>query len=135
MTLLRKIDHLGIAVRSLEEALPKWTQGLGFRLLRTEVVEGQKVKVAVLEDESEHIELLEPTSPDSPVAKFLESRGEGIHHTCFLVEDIRATLATLKERGFRLVNETPVQGAGGCLVAFLHPKSTSGSLIEIKEIP
>lgn len=133
MTLLKRIDHLGIAVASLEESVPTWTDGLGFALLRYETVEEQKVRVAVLSDDQQHVELLEPTSEDSPIARFLAKRGPGIHHTCFEVDDIVATLATLKERGFKLIDETPRIGAGGCKIAFVHPKSCDGSLIEIKE--
>ena len=130
---LKKIDHLGIAVESIEEALPIWVDGMGLKFLREEVVEDQKVKVAVLADEAEHVELLEPISDDSPVAKFLKKRGPGIHHTCFLVENIKDSLKELKAKGFRLVDEEPRIGAGGCLIAFVHPKSCGGTLIELKE--
>ena len=86
--MLKKIDHLGIAVNSIEEALPIWVDAMGLKYLREEIVESQKVRVAVLDNGNEHVELLEPTSEDSPIAKFLAKRGPGIHHSCFLVDDI-----------------------------------------------
>ena len=128
-----KLEHIGIATRALDDALIFWRDALGLELTHTEVVEEQKVRVAMLPVGEARIELLEPTSSDSPVAKFLEKRGAGIHHIAVRVDDIRATLLRLKENGARLIDETPRQGAGGCLVAFVHPSSANGVLLELVE--
>ncbi|HEX8846278.1 MAG TPA: methylmalonyl-CoA epimerase [Pyrinomonadaceae bacterium] len=128
-----KIEHIGIATRALDDALSFWRDALGLELTHTEVVEEQKVRVAMLPVGEPRIELLEPTSDDSPVAKFLEKRGAGIHHIAVRVQDIRATLQRLKEKGARLIDETPRTGAGGCLVAFIHPSSANGVLLELVE--
>ena len=125
------LDHIGIAVRSLESA--KIYELLGLSVQHTEVVETQKVKTAFLSVGDSNLELLEPTSPDSPIAKFIEKRGEGIHHICLRVENIEAHLERLKAEGYRLVNESPVPGAHGCRVAFLHPSAGNGVLIELSE--
>ncbi|HEX7152558.1 MAG TPA: methylmalonyl-CoA epimerase [Thermoanaerobaculia bacterium] len=126
-----KLDHIGIAVRSLEVA--KIYQSLGLDIQHTEIVETQRVKTAFLSVGDSNLELLEPTSPDSPIAKFIEKRGEGIHHLCFRVDDIEAQLAKLKAEGYRLINEAPVPGAHGCRVAFLHPAAGNGVLIELSQ--
>jgi methylmalonyl-CoA/ethylmalonyl-CoA epimerase len=126
-----KLDHIGIAVRSLDAA--KIYELLGLAIQHTEVVETQRVKTAFLSVGDSNLELLEPTSPDSPIAKFIEKRGEGIHHLCFRVDDIEAHLERLKAAGYRLVNESPVPGAHGCRVAFLHPSAGNGVLIELSE--
>ena len=128
-----KIEHIGIATRTLDDALSFWRDALGLKVVHTEVVEEQKVRVAMLPVGEPRIELLEPTSEDSPVAKFLEKRGAGIHHIAVRVDDIRATLERLKESGARLIDETPRTGAGGCLVAFVHPSSANGVLLELVE--
>jgi len=128
-----KIEHLGIATRAIDEALEFWRDTLGLEVLETEEVAEQKVRVAMLPLGESRVELLEPTSEDSPIAKFLEKRGPGIHHIAVRVEDIRAALAILKERGARLIDETPRVGAGGCLVAFIHPSSAGGVLLELVE--
>jgi len=128
-----KINHLGIAAKSIEEALRFWTDGLGLENVHTEVVEDQKVRVAMLPVGESRIELLEPTSEDSPISKFLEKRGGGIHHIAIEVEDINAALARLKAQGVRLIDESPRVGAEGCLVAFVHPASTNGVLLELVE--
>jgi methylmalonyl-CoA/ethylmalonyl-CoA epimerase len=128
-----KIEHIGIATRRIDEAVVFWRDALGLSLEATEVVEEQGVRVAMLPIGESHVELLEPTSEDSPVAKFLEKRGPGIHHIAVRVDDIRATLARLKEEGARLIDETPRVGAGGCLVAFVHPSSANGVLLELVE--
>ena len=128
-----KIEHIGIATRTLDEALSFWRDALGLQVVHTEVVEEQKVRVAMLPVGEPRIELLEPTSEDSPVAKFLEKRGAGIHHIAVRVDDIRATLERLKDSGARLIDETPRVGAGGCLVAFVHPSSANGVLLELVE--
>jgi methylmalonyl-CoA/ethylmalonyl-CoA epimerase len=125
------LDHIGIAVRSLEIA--KIYRDLGLTIDHVETVETQKVKTAFLSVGDANLELLEPTSPDSPIAKFIEKRGEGIHHLCFRVDDIDAHLERLKAEGYRLINEHPVPGAHGCRVAFLHPAAGNGVLIELSE--
>jgi methylmalonyl-CoA epimerase len=126
-----RLDHIGIAVRSLDSA--KIYEDLGLTIDHVEVVETQRVKTAFLSAGDSNLELLEPTSPDSPIAKFIEKRGEGIHHICLRVDDIEAQLADLKAKGYRLINETPVPGAHGCRVAFLHPAAGNGVLIELSE--
>jgi methylmalonyl-CoA/ethylmalonyl-CoA epimerase len=126
-----KIDHLGIATNGLDEALKFWRDALGLELKDIETVEDQKVKVAMLPVGESRIELLEATSEDSPIAKFLQKRGAGIHHIAVRVDDIRATLSRLKESGARLIDEEPRTGAGGCLVAFVHPSATNGVLLEL----
>lgn len=126
-----KLDHIGIAVRSLDSA--KIYEDVGLTIEHVEVVETQRVKTAFLSVGDSNLELLEPTSPDSPIAKYIEKRGEGIHHICLRVDDIEAHLANLKAKGYRLVNEAPVPGAHGCRVAFLHPSAGNGVLIELSE--
>jgi methylmalonyl-CoA epimerase len=126
-----KIDHLGIATKGIEEALKFWSKSLGLENIHTEVVEDQKVRVAMLPIGESRVELLEPTSDDSPISKFLEKRGGGIHHIAVRVDDIEASLAKLKENGMRLIDETPRIGAEGCLVAFVHPSSSGGVLLEL----
>jgi len=126
-----KINHLGIATNGIDEALKFWSDALGLENVHTEVVEDQKVRVAMLPVGESRIELLEPTSEDSPISKFLEKRGGGIHHIAVEVEDIWAALAKLKASGMRLIDETPRIGAENCLVAFVHPASTGGVLLEL----
>ena len=126
-----KINHIGIAVKNLENAIPFYRDQLGMEFEGTEEVTEQKVRVAFLKVGESRIELLEPTAPDSPVAKFLEKNGEGIHHLAYEVEDIEAALAELKEKEVRLIDEKPRHGAHGSLIAFLHPKATGGVLTEI----
>ena len=129
-----KIDHLGVAVRSLDEALGIYgALGIVETPGAREDVGGQKVRVAFLPVGESRIELLEPTSEDSPVAKFLAKRGPGIHHVCFAVEHLEAALAELAGKGFRLIHTSPVPGAGGKRVAFLHPDAGDGVLIELAE--
>ena len=126
-----KINHLGIATKGIDEALTFWSDALGLDNVHTEVVEDQKVRVAMLPLGESRIELLEPTSDDSPISKFLEKRGGGIHQIAIEVTDIEASLAQLKEKGMRLIDESPRIGAGGCLVAFVHPSSANGVLLEL----
>lgn len=126
-----KVDHIGIATRQIDVALALWRDALGLQVDFTEEVKEQGVRVAMLPIGETHIELLEPLSENSPVGKFLEKRGPGIHHVAIQVTDIRATLALLKEKGTRLIDETPRTGAGGCLVAFVHPASANGVLLEL----
>ena len=126
-----RLDHIGIAVRSLEKATV-W-KDLGLEVEHLEVVESQKVRTAFLSVGDSNIELLEPTGPDSTIAKFIDRRGEGIHHVCLRVDDIEAHLERLVAKGYRLINDTPVPGAHGCRVAFLHPAAGNGVLIELSE--
>jgi methylmalonyl-CoA epimerase len=129
----KKIAHVAIAVRNLDAAVRTYTELLGFRLLGTETVESEKVRVAFLAIGESRLELLEPTAPSSPVAKFLETHGEGIHHIAFEVEDIEGRLAALKRANAQLIHETPKAGAGGHRIAFLHPRTAHGVLIELCE--
>lgn len=126
-----KIDHIGIATRELKEATAVWRDALGLRVEFTEDVAEQGVRIAMLPMGETHIELLEPLTQESPVGKFLEKRGPGIHHIAIRVDDIQAAIGQLKEKGARLIDETPRIGAGGCLVAFIHPSSTNGVLLEL----
>ena len=125
------LDHIGIAVRSIEDA--RVYRALGLDVDHVETVDSQGVKTAFLSVGDSNLELLEPTSDDSPVGKFIARRGEGIHHICLRVDDIDAHLERLKGEGFRLINENPVPGAHGCRVAFLHPAAGNGVLIELSE--
>ena len=127
-----KIDHLGVAVHSIDGALDVY-RALGLEEEKREPVPSQKVVAAFLRIGESRIELLEPTADDSPVARFLARRGEGIHHVCFAVEDLDAALVELSSRGFRLIHSRPVDGADGKRVAFLHPDAGHGVLIELSE--
>jgi methylmalonyl-CoA/ethylmalonyl-CoA epimerase len=126
-----KINHLGIATKGIDEALAFWEDALGLENIHTEVVEDQKVRVAMLPIGESRIELLEPISEDSPISKFLEKRGGGIHHIAVEVDDIMTALQNLKDKGMRLIDETPRIGAENCLVAFVHPSTTGGVLLEL----
>lgn len=128
-----KIDHLGIAVNSIDQGKDFWTQALGLDFEGTETVTEQKVTTAFLPVGESEVELLESTSPDGPIAKYLEKKGEGIQHVAFRVENLEEALAELKEKGIRLIDEKPRNGAGGARIAFLHPKSTNGVLVELCE--
>jgi methylmalonyl-CoA/ethylmalonyl-CoA epimerase len=128
-----KIDHIGIAVTRIDQSKNFWTDILGLSLEGTETVEEQKVTTAFLPVGESEVELLESTSPDGPIARYLEKKGEGIQHVAFRVENIEAALAELKEKGVRLIDETPRRGAGGAKIAFLHPKATNGILVELSE--
>lgn len=128
--MLNKIDHIGVAVKSLEESL-KFYEALGITPYHTEEVQSQKVKVAFLKVGESNIELLEPTSEDSPVAKHIDKKGEGMHHICYDVTDIFAVLKELKKHGVRLIDEEPKKGAHHKVIAFVHPKSTNGVLTEL----
>lgn len=130
---MSQIDHIGIAVKSIVEATRLYTEGLGLSLVHTETVESQGVRVAFLPIGESLVELLEPLTPESAVGRFLEKRGEGIHHLCIEVEDLEATLARLREQGTQLLNEQPVLGAEGKLVAFVHPRSAHGVLLELSQ--
>jgi methylmalonyl-CoA/ethylmalonyl-CoA epimerase len=128
-----KIDHLGIAVNSIEEAKKLFHDILGLKFEGTETVQEQKVTTAFFPVGDSEVELLESTAPDGPIAKYLEKRGEGIQHIAFRVDNLEEALAELKDKGIRLIDEKPRQGAGGAKIAFLHPKSTHGVLIELSE--
>lgn len=128
-----KIDHLGIAVSSIDEKKKFWTDALGLRFEGTETVEAQKVTTAFLPVGESEVELLESTADDGPVARYIEKKGEGIQHVAFRVENIDNALAELKEKGVRLIDQEPRKGAGGARIAFLHPKATSGVLVELCE--
>jgi methylmalonyl-CoA epimerase len=127
------IDHLGIAVPSIEEALAFYRDALGLEVAATETVADQGVNVAMLPVGESRVELLEATGPDTPVGKFLARRGPGLHHICYRVPDIRAALDRLRAAGARLIDEEPRVGAGGHLVAFVHPSATGGVLVELAE--
>jgi len=131
--LIRAIDHLGIAVESLEKGLSLWHERLGVPPSHEETVVDQGVRTAFLPVGPVRLELLEPTGPDTPVGRFLARRGPGFHHVCFLVDDLGAALESLARNGVRLVDERPRPGAGGGRIAFLHPSSTDGLLVELKE--
>lgn len=128
--MIQKIDHLGIAVKSLEETIPYYENSLGLKCEGIEEVASQKVRTAFFEAGDVHLELLEPTDPESPIAKFLESRGEGIHHIAFATDNIEGQLEQASASGVRLIHEVPFEGAAKKWVAFLHPKSTHGVLTE-----
>jgi len=126
-----KVDHIGIATPTIAEGLEIWRDALGFEPDSTEEVAEQGVRVCMLPVGDTHVELLEPLSTESAVGRFLSKRGPGIHHIAIEVRDIKASLAELKQKGARLIDETPRVGARGCLVAFIHPSSTNGVLLEL----
>ncbi|MCP3921003.1 MAG: methylmalonyl-CoA epimerase [Desulfobacterales bacterium] len=126
-----KIDHLGIAVNSIEEGKSFWKDVLGLEFEGAETVEEQKVTTAFFPVGESEVELLESTSPDGPVAKYIEKKGQGMQHVAFRVENIEEALAELKEKGIKLIDQTPRIGAGGAKIAFLHPKATAGVLVEL----
>jgi methylmalonyl-CoA/ethylmalonyl-CoA epimerase len=129
--MLQKISHIGIAVASIEDAVPYYRDVLGMTFEGTEVVAEQKVKVAFFAVGESRIELLEATSPDSPVAKFLEKNGPGVHHLAYEVDDLEQRLAQLKAEGVRMIDERPRMGAHHTRIAFLHPKASGGVLTEL----
>ncbi len=128
---ITKIDHLGIAVKSIDAGKTFWSDVLGLAFEGSETVETQKVTTAFFPVGESEVELLESTSPDGPVAKYIEKKGEGIQHIAFRVENIEEALQELKDKGVRLIDETPRIGAGGAKIAFLHPKATAGVLVEL----
>lgn len=129
--MLKKIDHIGIAVKDLEKALCFYRDQVGLELAGIEEIEEQKVKVAFLPVGESKLELLETTDPTGPVGTFIEKKGEGFHHISFLVDDLETRLEQLKARGVELIDQKPRRGAGGAKIAFLHPRSTGGILIEL----
>jgi methylmalonyl-CoA/ethylmalonyl-CoA epimerase len=130
---IKKVDHIGIAVSSLKESLPFYTDILQLELLGIEEVESQKVKVAFIKAGETKLELLEPTSQDSAIAKYIEKRGQGIHHVALGVESIEERIHDLRTNGIRMIDDEPRMGAGGASIAFLHPKSTGSVLYELCE--
>lgn len=128
-----KVDHIGIAVKNLEESLAFYRDILGLECQGTEVVEEQKVKVAFLPIGDTEVELLESTSEDGPIAKFIEKNGEGIQHIAFKVDNIQEAIAYMQEKGMKMIDEQPRYGAGGAKIAFVHPKSTNRVLVELSE--
>ena len=128
-----KIDHLGIAVNSIDNGKNFWTDVMGLKFEGSETVEEQSVTTAFFPVGESEVELLESTAPDGPIARYLEKKGEGIQHVAFRVENIQAALSELKEKGIRLIDEKPRIGAGGARIAFLHPKSINGVLVELCE--
>lgn len=129
--MMEKIDHIGIAVSNLDEALKVYADAFGLEVGGTEVVEDQKVKIAFIQIGESRIELLESTDPEGPIAKHIEKRGEGIQHIALGVSDIESTLQAMKDKGVRLIDEKPRIGAGEAKIAFLHPKATKGVLLEL----
>ncbi|HMM22822.1 MAG TPA: methylmalonyl-CoA epimerase [Selenomonadales bacterium] len=128
-----KVDHIGIAVKNLEEAKKFYTETLGMTALGEETVEEQKVKVCFIPCGDSEVELLESTSPDGPIAKFIEKNGEGIQHIALRVDNVENALADLKAKGVRLIDEKPRYGAGGASISFIHPKATGGILLELSQ--
>lgn len=128
-----KLDHIAMAVKDLESALKPYTEALGLTVSKMEEIQGQQVRIAYLPIGDTEIELVEPTTDDSGVAKFLEKRGEGLHHICLEVDDLKATLTRLKAQGVRLIDEEPRDGGKGKRIAFVHPRSMNGVLIELTE--
>lgn len=128
-----KIDHIGIAVNSIETGKRFWKDILGLDFEGSETVEEQKVTTAFFPVGDSEVELLESIDPDGPIARYLEKKGEGIQHVAFCVDNVEASLKELKEKGIKLIDEKPRKGAGGAKIAFLHPKSTNGVLIELCE--
>ena len=126
-----KIDHLGVAVKSIDDGKNFWSDVLGLEFAGSETVEAQKVTTAFFPVGESEVELLESTADDGPVARYIEKKGEGIQHVAFRVENIEEALAELKAKGIRLIDEEPRIGAGGAKIAFLHPKATSGVLVEL----
>ena len=128
-----KVDHIGIAVKNLEETLKFYSEVLGLEVQGTEVVEEQKVKVAFLPIGDTEIELLESTDSDGPIARFIEKNGEGVQHIAFKVENIEEAIESMKAKGMRMIDETPRYGAGGAKIAFVHPKSSHRVLVELTQ--
>lgn len=130
---IKHIDHIGIAVKSIEEGKKFFSDILGLKLQKTEIVEEQKVMTGFFPITDSELELLESTAPDGPVAKYIDSRGEGVQHIAFRVENIDDALKELKEKGVRLIDQEARKGAGGARIAFIHPKETHGVLVELCE--
>ncbi len=129
------LDHVAIAVKDLDQAVAMYRDALGLELVEIEDVPAQQVRTAVFSHGLGRVELISPMAADTGVARFLEKRGEGLHHICIEVEDIEAAMAALRERGAPLIDETPKPGAGGAKVAFIHPKGAHGVLVELRQGP
>lgn len=129
--MVKKVDHIGIAVKNLEETLKFYTDVLGMNLEGTEIVEEQKVKVAFLPIGDTEMELLESTDKEGPIARYIDKKGEGVQHIAYRVDDIEKAIEEMKAKGIRMIDEKPRYGAGGAKIAFLHPKSTHGVLVEL----
>ncbi len=129
--MVKKVDHIGVAVKNLEESLKFYQDVMGMDLAGTEIVEEQHVKVAFLPIGDTEIELLESTDPEGPIARYIDKKGEGVQHIAYKVEDIEVAIAEMKAKGVRMIDEKPRYGAGGAKIAFCHPKSTNGVLIEL----
>jgi len=127
------LDHIGIAVKNLDRALVFYTQQLGFELLSQEALESEKVILCFVKLENTTLELIQPTKSSGPLSRFLEKRGEGLHHLCYRVTDLKATIQEFKMKGFDMIDEAPRPGAHGSKVAFIHPRSTQGVLTELCE--
>lgn len=134
MSRIKRIDHVAIIVEDIESALTFWRQGLGLQLEHVEEVPDQEAVVAFLPTGDSEVELVRPTTDESGIARFLQKRGPGIHHICFEVDDIESVLSELQSKGLRLINEEPVIGTGGKRIAFIHPESTHGVLVELYEL-
>ena len=132
---LGPVDHIGLAVRDLEQAKTLYREVFGLRLVFEEDVPSERVRVAAFDGGGLHLELLATTDPEGPIGRFLARRGEGIHHVCYRVEDVDATLRHLKAQGLRTLDDTGRPGARGCTVAFVHPKSAGGVLVELSQAP
>ena len=132
---LSHIEHIGIAVKSLDEAIPFWEKQLGMKCYSIEEVQEQKVRTAFFKVGQTKIELLESTDPEGPIGKFIEKKGEGVHHVAFAADGLQANLDELAANGVQLIDKTPRKGAEGLNIAFLHPKSTAGVLMELCEDP
>lgn len=130
---MKKVDHIGIAVKSIDEALGFYTETLGFRCTAVEDVTSQQVRVAFIDANNVKIELLEPLNGSGPISKFIENRGEGLHHIALGVNSIDDRISEMKEKGIHMVDDAPKEGAGQSLVAFMHPKSAHGVLYELCE--
>ena len=131
--MIKKLDHIGIAVSDLDEALKLYSDVMGLKLTGIEIVEEQKVRVAFLTVGDTELELLESTSPDGPIAKFIEAKGQGVQHLAFKVDNVEEAIEEMKAKGMRMIDERPRYGAGGSKIAFMHPKSSNGVLIELSE--
>ena len=133
--MLERVDHIGIAVENLEASKHLYGEVFGLKLVFEEEVPTERVRVAAYDGGGRRIEMLESTSPDGPIGRHIAARGPGIHHVCYRVDDIRKTLTELAAEGVRLIDTSPRPGAGGCQVAFVHPKGAGGVLVELSEHP
>ena len=135
MPTVKRIDHLAVLVDDMDKTLSFWQDALGMKLSHIEEAPAEKSRVAFLPVGGSEIELVEPTTTDSGLRRYLEKRGPGMHHVCLEVDDIEGMLALLKEKGIQMINETPVLGTGGKRYAFVHPKSANGVMVELYELP